>query len=134
MNSIKRILSLILVLMLSAVAILNLNSCDKKIKETDDGVKRTIKVTVVDDKAESTEFTIVTTKTTLRGALEQENLIEGEESQYGLYVKYVNGVRADYDQDKAYWRFTKNGVDLMSGVDSELISDGDCYEITYTKG
>jgi hypothetical protein len=133
-KSIRKILSLILVLTLTAAAILSLNSCGKKKIEQDDGVVKTITVTVIDDKGESSVFTITTTKATLRGALEQENMIEGDEDQYGLYVKYVNGIRADYDKDKAYWAFSKDGVDLMTGVDSTEISDGDKYEITYTKG
>ena len=133
MKSFKKFLSLLLVLVLSAAAILSLTSCGKK-KIEDDGVKKTITVTVIDDKGESEVFTITTTKSTLRGALEQENLVEGDESEYGLYVKVVNGIRADYDKDKAYWSFSKDGVELMSGVDTTEIADGDKFEITYTKG
>ena len=40
---------------------------------------------------------------------------------------------ADYDKDGAYWAFSKDGVDLMTGVDDTIIADGDKYEITYTK-
>ena len=133
MNSIKKILSLILVLTLTAAAILSLNSCDKKITELDDGIEKTITVTVIDDDGESTVFTITTTKTTLYGALKQEDLVKGEKGDYGLYVKVVNGLRADYDLDKAYWSFSKDGVDLIKGIESTLISDGDSYEITYVK-
>lgn len=133
MNKLIRPLSLILVLVLSAAAIMGLSSCGKK-QIKDDGIKKTITVTVIDDKGESEVFTITTTKSTLRGALEQEDMIEGDEDQYGLYVKYVNGIRADYDKDKAYWAFSKDGVDLMTGVDSTEIADGDKFEITYTKG
>ena len=133
MKRIKRILFLIPVLLLTAAAILSLNSCDKKITELDDGIEKTITVTVIDDEGESTVFTITTTKTTLRGALEQEKLVEGDESDYGLYVKVVNGLRADYDKDKAYWSFSKDGADLMAGIDSTVITDGDRYEITYVK-
>ena len=133
MNKLIRSLSLILVLVLSAAAIMGLSSCGKK-QIKDDGIKKTITVTVIDDKGESEVFTITTTKSTLRGALEQEDMIEGDEDQYGLYVKYVNGIRADYDKDKAYWAFSKDGVDLMTGVDSTEIADGDKFEITYTKG
>ena len=135
MKSIKKILSLILVLSLTAAAMLSLNSCGNKDKAPlDDGVKKTITVTVVDDKGESETFTITTTKTRLRGALEQEKLVQGDESEHGLYVKFVNGVRADYDKDGAYWSFSKDGVMLMTGVDDTVIADGDKYEITYTKG
>ena len=131
MKSLKRILSLILVLSLTAAAVLSLTSCGKKEKGNND--EKTITVTVIDDKGESTVFKITTTSANLRGALEQEKLVEGDEEQYGLYVKVVNGLRADYDKDGAYWAFSKDGVDLMTGVDDTIIADGDKYEITYTK-
>ena len=92
-----------------------------------------VTVTVIDDKGEKTVFTITTNSPNLRGALEQENLIEGDEGEYGLYVKVVNGIRADYDKDGAYWGFYKDGVMLPSGVDDAIISNGDKYEIKYEK-
>lgn len=78
-------------------------------------------------------FTIKTDKTTLGDALTEHGLIEGEEGAYGLYVKKVNGITADYDVDKTYWAFYKDGVALLTGVDSTDISDGEHYEIVYTK-
>ena len=131
MKKIKRILSLLLVLALTAAACMSMVSCGKKEKGNSD--EKTITVTVIDDKGESTKFTITTTSPNLRGALEQENLVEGDESEYGLYVKVVNGVRADYDKDGAWWGFYKDGVMLPSGVDDTIIADGDKYEIKYEK-
>ena len=128
-KNLKAFFKIFLALVLTVAAI-NAFGCAKP--QGDDSTK-TITVTVIDDKGESTEFVITTTSPNLRGALEQENLIEGEESQYGLYVKVVNGVRADYDTDGAYWSFTKEGTILMTGVDDTVIADGDKYEITYTK-
>ena len=78
-------------------------------------------------------FTLKTDKTTLGDALTEHGLIEGEEGAYGLYVKKVNGITADYDVDKTYWAFYKDGVALLTGVDSTDISDGEHYEIVYTK-
>lgn len=131
MRNIKRLLSLILVFALTAAALMTFNSCGKKEKGNED--EKTITVTVVDDKGESTDFVIKTTSPNLRGALEQEKLVEGDESEYGLYVKVVNGVRADYDKDGAWWGFYKDGKMLPSGIDDTVISDGDKYEIRYEK-
>ena len=78
-------------------------------------------------------FTLKTDKTTLGDALTEHGLIEGEEGAYGLYVKKVNGITADYDIDKTYWAFYKDGVALLTGVDSTDISNGEHYEIVYTK-
>ena len=46
--------------------------------------------------------TINTDKEILRDALEEHNLISGEQGAYGLYVKVVNGIKADYDEDGGY--------------------------------
>lgn len=93
----------------------------------------TITVDVVDDKGETSTFEIDTDCDTLRGALEQEKLISGTQGAYGLYVKVVNGLTADYDIDQSYWAFYKDGEFLSTGVDSTYISDGEHYEIVYTK-
>lgn len=94
-----------------------------------------ITVYVTDDKGETAEYVITTEATTLRGALEQENLIQGDESEYGLYVKTVNGVTADYDTDGAYWAFYDgNDQYLMTSVDGTSIADKDVFKIIYTKG
>ncbi len=95
--------------------------------------EKVITVDVVDADGNVTTFTITTDEEFLRGALEQEQLIEGEEGAYGLYVKYVNGIRADYDKDGAYWALSKDGEALMSGVDTTPIEDGDHFELTYSK-
>ena len=79
-------------------------------------------------------FTIHTDSTTLREALEENGLIAGDESEYGLYVKTVNGMTADYDSDGLYWAFYKSGEYLMSGVDTTEIADGEQYELVCTKG
>ena len=64
--------------------------------------KTTIEVEV---KAEekSVTFTINTDKENLADALLEHKLVDGDDSQYGLYIKKVNGILADYDVDKAYW-------------------------------
>ncbi len=82
---------------------------------------------------DSVTFTLHTDMTILGAALLEHNLIAGERGSYGLYVKTVNGITADYDVDRSYWSFYKSGEYLMSGVDTTVITDGDHYEIVYTK-
>ena len=74
-------------------------------------------------------FTIHTDKEYLADALLEHSLIEGEEGQFGLYVKKVNGIVADYDVDKTYWGFYKNGEQMMTGVSAANIADGEHYEL-----
>lgn len=78
-------------------------------------------------------FTIKTDADTVGAALLENGLIAGEESAYGLYVKVVNGVTADYDVDQSYWAFWINGEYAMSGVDTTPITAGDTYTLEYTK-
>ena len=54
-------------------------------------------------------------------------MIAGDESEYGLYVKTVNGITADYDKDGVYWAFYVNGEYAQTGVDSTSITEGDSY-------
>ena len=91
---------------------------------------------VVDDNGETTEYTGHTDAEYLRGALEElektEDLtIEGEESDYGLFINTVNGVTADYSKDKAYWALYVNDEYGNYGVDSQPVTDGDTYSLVY---
>lgn len=92
-----------------------------------------IKVKVITDQKTLT-LTIHTDKDNLEDALLEYGLIEGDESEYGLYIKKVNGIEADYDKDKSWWAISKDGEALMTGAKSTVIADGENYEFTYTKG
>lgn len=87
----------------------------------------TFTLTVVDKEGNETQFEIHTDKETVGEALTELELIAGEESGYGLYVKTVNGITADYDKDGVYWAFYVNGEYAQTGVDSTMITEGDNY-------
>lgn len=100
-------------------------------KEFGEGAKT---VTVLVSAEEQTlTFTLHTDKETLGEALKEHDLIEGEEGAFGIYVKRVNGILADYDVDQTYWSLTKNGEMMLVGVDAAEIADGEQYELTKTK-
>ena len=107
------------------------NATYRKDKTFGDGAK-TVQVEVKVEE-QSVTFTLNTDKETLGDALLEHDLISGEQGAYGLYVKVVNGITADYDKDQSYWGFYKNGEYLMTGVDSTIIADGEHYEIVYSK-
>ena len=94
---------------------------------------KTIMVSVINDN-ETIVFTIHTDKKNLGDALIENDLVSGEDGPYGLYIKKVNGIVADYDLDQTYWSLTKNGEYMTTGVSDTVISDGDCYELTKMKG
>lgn len=93
------------------------------------------KTVVVEVTAEekTVTFTIKTNSATVGEALLENSLIEGEESQYGLFVKKVNGITADYDENGAYWAFYVNGEYAMSGVDTTEIEENAVYRLEYAK-
>ena len=93
-------------------------------------VSFTLEIRQLDGSAVSA--TVNTDAETVGDALTELGILEGEEGPYGIYIKSINGVTADYDVDQSYWSLTKDGV-MCSGVDSTPIADGDHFELTYTK-
>lgn len=93
------------------------------------------KTVVVEVAAEgqTVTFTIKTDKDTVGAALIENGLIDGEEGPYGLYIKVVNGMTADYDVDQSYWSFYINGEYAMTGVEKTDITEGTTYKLEYTK-
>ncbi len=81
----------------------------------------------------SVTFTVNTDENILGDALLEHGLIDGEQGPYGLYIKKVNGITADYDVNQSYWSFTKDGEYMMTGVDGTEFADGEHYELVYTK-
>ena len=88
---------------------------------------------VTDADGNDTQFEIHTDKKTVGEALLDLGLIAGEDSEYGLYVKTVNGVTADYDTDQTYWAFYVDGEYAQSGVDSTDITVGSTYSFKIEK-
>ena len=82
---------------------------------------------VTDASGKETDFTINTDKKTVGEALLDKGLIAGDDSEYGLYVKTVNGVTLDYDKDGMYWAFYENGQYASKGVDSTEVTAGAEY-------
>ena len=141
------ILSLVLVIVLIAAMALSVVSCDKEDLDNEETTSATEAVTTEEAKTDnvvgegntSFEFTVVfvdgssktytvkTDKTTVGEALLDAGLIAGEDSQYGLYVKTVDGVTHDYNADGKYWAFYVDGQYAMSGVDTTNIEAGKSY-------
>ena len=152
MTSIKKILSLLLCVVLIAVVALFATGCGAEKPETspetttkveatlpsaDDGESAPVKMgqgekhftfKVTDPEGTVSVFEINTDKATVGEALLELELIAGENSEYGLYVKTVNGVTVDYDKDGKYWAFYANGEYASTGVDSTAIEADTVYE------
>ena len=125
----KALIALIVVVIVAAVLLcVYLVTRDKPVA----GMKE-ISVQIVYDDVDKT-VEISTDAEFLRGALEQEELVAGTESEYGLYITSVDGRAAD-ESAQEWWCITKNGGEQVNtGVDSTVIEDGDKFELTLTVG
>lgn len=94
---------------------------------------KTITVNIDHLEGEDKTYTIHTDEEYLRGALEQENLIDGTESEYGLYVLTVDGETAD-ETEMQWWGYDVNGTLAEYGVDGQVVTDGDVYDFALNTG
>lgn len=131
-------------LMLVLMMALGLTACGKKdakdvwadARYTEDTTlgegEKTLTI-VVEAEEKKVTFTVMTDADNVGAALLEQELIAGEEGDYGLYIKEVNGMTADYDEDQSYWAFYQNGEYMMTSADLTPFEDGEQYEFVYTK-
>jgi len=94
---------------------------------------KTVTLTVFHGDGTEKGFEINTSSPNLRGALEQQKLISGDDSGVTLFVTTVDGEEADASLEQ-WWCLTKGGESIMTGVDDTMIADGEAYEFTLTTG
>jgi len=87
---------------------------------------------VTDDAGSVTSWFVNTNEATVGDALVGVGLIDGDVSDFGLMVHYVNGLRADFEEDGAWWAFYIDDEMAMIGVDSADIEEGVTYSFVYT--
>ena len=92
------------------------------------------KVVVTDLDGKETTFEYSSNAASVGEALVAEGLIEGHETEYGLYIDTVNGITADWDADQTYWAFYINGEYATTGIDGTEIVADTTYSLTLTKG
>lgn len=147
----KKLKSLLLCMMLIVAMAFTTVGCntktDKGTTESTEVVQKTVEnevevlgegetmflFTVVDKDGNETNFEIYTDKEIVGEALLDLELIAGDDGEFGLYVKTVNGITADYDVDQSYWAFYVDGEYAMSGVDNTTIEDGMTYAFKVEK-
>lgn len=98
--------------------------------QTQEGTK-TFTVTVVHKDGTSKDFTYTSDEEFVGTVLQAEGLIEGEMGQYGLYIKKVDGEKAVYEEDNAYWGFYIGDEYAQTGIDQTPIEDGKVYKLVY---
>ena len=143
-NSMKKLLSILLCIALIAAMALCTSGCGSKDTKAETVAasgeviskgegETAFLFNVVDSEGKETAFEIHTDEKTVGAALLALDLIAGEDSEYGLYVKTVNGITADYDKDQTYWAFYVDGEYAATGVDSTDITEGATYTFKVEK-
>ena len=127
----KKILALLLALLL---VIACFAGCQTKKADNKDGASSqsaTVSITVDIVKDGKTKTLIIETdEKYLANALAEGGVIKYAKD--GLYTT-VDGITADFNKDGAWWCVTKSGEMTMVGMNELELSNGDKYEITYTK-
>ncbi len=150
MTQLKKLLSLFLcIVLIAAVALFTIGcndnetgdgeeketfetSAEPKVNEVGEGDTQ-FSFVVADIDGNEVAFTVRTNKKIVGEALMEVGLVEGEVGPYGLYVKKVNGITADFDVDGTYWAFYVNGEYAATGVDKTEINPDDSYMMKVSK-
>lgn len=98
--------------------------------------KKSVTIEVVNDKGEVKSYSVKTDKETMQQIFDETEgfTYSGTEGPYGLMVDTVNGLKAVYDTDNAYWAFKLNGNYCENGVSTQKVEDNDVVRVEYTKG
>lgn len=78
-------------------------------------------------------YTIQADAKTVGEALQEQRLVAGENSEYGLYITSVLGVTLDYEKDGAWWGLYQDGKAASVGADQLSITDGSTYTLAAEK-
>lgn len=121
-----------LVLLCAALSFALLCGCTPKDTSTNPEPKTfTLEVVYEDGQKEVADVT--SAEKYVGTALMKEGIIEGEDGKYGLYIKSVKGVEADFDKTGTYWAFYIDGEYATTGVDKAEIKDGAKYTLKVEK-
>lgn len=149
----KKTMKKILALVLALVMVMALSACGQQKDDNsgdngDNGAQITLPVadgadigtgavsfttSVTGKGGKAISFTVHTDKETVGEALLELGIIAGDTTEYGLYVKSVNGETADYDTDGAYWAFYIGDQYAPVGVDMASIEEGATYGFVVEK-
>ena len=94
---------------------------------------KTITVQVIHSDGTTNTFPIETDAEYLADALVESEIVEDNQSTYGLYILTADGETAN-EGNQEWWCITKGGEGLNTGASETPISDGEVYELTFTVG
>ena len=127
----KSILVAVGVLLLAAAMIAAFFAFSKKPVEG----SKTVAISITHKDGTEKKFTLHTDAKYLLDAIKEydEDLLQGEQAQYGLYIKTIDGYTCN-ETAQEWWGYTKSGEYVETGVELSPIYDGDSYEFKLNVG
>lgn len=118
-------------LLLAVLLLLTLTACGGTPEPQEEAaVSKTVTFTLVDKDGSAEDFKLETEKEYLADALVEAGLAEYSESN--MYT-VINGIRADYTADGAWWCLSEDGETMSThGFNDMPLKDGGHYTATYT--
>jgi len=134
----KRVLK-ILLFAVASVAFLALTGCngiagpgeDVTVENSIGEGNTSFPILVTDNEEITTLWTVYTDEDTIGDALYVAGLVEGEHTDFGLMIRSVDGIVADFDANSAWWGFFVDGELAMVGVSDTTIESGVEYALVY---
>ncbi|MCR4615067.1 MAG: DUF4430 domain-containing protein [Clostridiales bacterium] len=102
-------------------------------KKAPDTSTKNIVIEVMAPGYDGKTYKLTTNRQYLGEVLVDEKIAEGENGQYGLYIKSAAGIKADESKSE-WWCITKNGEAVATGADAVEIADRDNFELTLKTG
>ncbi len=96
--------------------------------------EKQITITVVHADGTSRDFPVTTTEEYVGRAIVSAGLAEDNQDQYGLYLEELDGERAVWAENGAYWAFYVGEDYATTGLDQTPVTDGGVYKLVYTVG
>lgn len=140
LNIMKKTIVSAISVILSVVCILCLVSCAEKVDATGLWESATYLSDTTLGKGEKTvSFTVEVEEQIITITLKTDKATLGEAMyEHGLindpaFFDTLNGIKADWNKDQAYWAFYQGEEFMMVGVNDTNISGGESYRFVYTK-
>ena len=93
-----------------------------------------ITVTVIHSDGTEKVFDYRTDAEYLGDVLLSENLVEGENSEFGMMILSVDQENASWEENRSYWGLYVGTEYATTGADGIVLTDGGEYSLVYTIG
>ena len=108
---------------------------DMKPSGATEETKALVAFTVIVVHADGSEktFTYETDEEVVGPVLTDAGLLEGNAGPYGLEITVVDGEKAVYAEDNAYWAVYEGEEYALQGIDTTPVKENQIYKLVWTK-